>query len=258
MRVSSTRAAARVAALLALLSVAACSDSAYDLLGPTAPEYARGGKPKPPPPPPPVITHDPILFVHGWNASSSTWTTMVNRFTADGWTSAELVNWSYNYHQSNATTAAQIGQKVDSIIRVTGAAKVDIITHSMGTLSARYYVRNLGGDGKVDALVSLGGANHGTTTASLCFDTSCVEMRPNSAFLNALNQDDETWGSPRYATWWSNCDEVINPHSSVLLVGATNTQTACISHSQLHEDAGVYQQVRDWVNTPATLLAVTP
>ena len=83
-------------------------------------------------------------------------------------------------------------------------------------------------------------------------------MRPNSAFLNALNQDDETWGSPRYATWWSNCDEVINPQSSVLLVGATNTQTACISHSQLHEDAGVYQQVRDWVNTPATLLAVTP
>jgi triacylglycerol lipase len=47
---------------------------------------------------------------------------------------------------------------------------------------------------------------------------------------------------------------VINPRSSVLLAGATNTQTGCISHSQLHEDVGVYQQVRDWVNT-APLLA---
>jgi triacylglycerol lipase len=257
MRVSSTRAAARVAALLALLSVAACSDSAYDLLGPTAPEYAKGGGGHGKPPKP-VPLHNPILFVHGWNASSSTWSTMVSRFKADGWTSAELVNWSYNFRQSNATTASQIEQKVDSMLRVTGATKVDIVTHSMGALSARYYVRNLSGDGKVDALVTLGGANHGTATANLCFDTSCFEMRPNSTFINALNADDETWGTPRYATWWSDCDEVISPHSSALLAGATNTQTACISHSQLHEDAGVYRQVRDWVNAPATLLALAP
>ena len=255
MRVSSPRAVVRVAALFALLSVAACSDSAYDLLGPTAPGYARGGKPKPPPP---TITHNPILFVHGWNASSTTWSTMVSRFKADGWTSAELVNWSYNFRQSNATTASQIQQKVDSMLKATGATQVDIITHSMGTLSARYYVKNLTGNGKVDALVSLGGANHGTTTANFCFDTSCFEMRPNSTFLNALNADDETPGSPRYATWWSDCDEVINPHSSVLLAGATNTQTACMTHSQLHEDAFVYQQVRDWVNAPSTILALAP
>ena len=257
MHLSSNRAVARVAALVALVSIAACSDSPLDPLAPTSPSLARGGKPKPPPPPPPALAHDPILFIHGWNASSSTWNTMVSRFKADGWTSAELANWSYNFRQSNATTATLIQQKVDSIIRVTGATKVDIITHSMGTLSARYYVRNLGGDGKVDALVSLGGANHGTTTASICFDVSCVEMRPNSAFLTDLNSVDETWGTPRYATWWSNCDEVINPHSSVLLAGAINSQTACISHSALHEDAGVYQQVRDLVNVSA-VLAIAP
>jgi len=249
----------RFGGLLALLSAAACSDSPFSPLAPGEATFAKGGggKPPKPPPPPPAVTHDPILFIHGWNASSSTWSTMVSRFKADGWTSAELANWSYNFHQSNATTAAIIAQKVDSILAATGATKVDIITHSMGTLSARYYVRNLGGDGKVDAVVSLGGANHGTVTASLCFDVSCVEMRPNSTFLTNLNSIDETWGTPRYATWWSDCDEVINPHSSVLLNGATNTQTGCISHSQLHEDVGVYQQVRDWVNT-APLLAIAP
>ena len=255
MRLSAHNTVVRFAALVALISAAACSDSPLDPLAPSSANFARGGngggRPKP------KVTHDPILFIHGWNASSSTWSTMVSRFKADGWTNPELANWSYNFRQSNATTASIIAQKVDSILAVTGATKVDIITHSMGTLSARYYVRNLGGDGKVDALVSLGGPNHGTTTASLCFDISCVEMRPNSSFLTNLNSLDETWGTPRYGTWWTDCDEVINPHSSVLLNGATNTQTSCMSHSQLHEDVGVYQQVRDMVNT-AAVLAVAP
>jgi triacylglycerol lipase len=191
--------------------------------------------------------HDPILFVHGWNGDTSTWTTMISRFQADGWTTSELNNWSYNWHQSNATTASDISTKVNSILAATGAAKVDIISHSMGGLSSRYYIRNLGGDQKVDDWVSLGGPNHGTDTANFCFDPSCVEMRQGSSFLKALNQGDETPGAVNYGTWWSPCDEVVNPDSSVLLSGATNTQTPCLEHTQLHEDAGVYGQVRDFV-----------
>ena len=72
-------------------------------------------------------------------------------------------------------------------------------------------------------------------------------MRPGSSFLTALNSGDETPGATRYGTWWSPCDEVINPDSSVPLSGATNTQTACMSHSALRENATVYGQVRDFV-----------
>jgi len=193
----------------------------------------------------------PILFVHGWNSSGATWTTMIGRFKADGWTDAELANFSYNTAQSNATTANVIAQKVDSILAVTGAARVAIVSHSMGALSARYYVKHLRGDRKVDAWVTLGGPDHGTQTAYACLQTSCKEMWPNSSFLKDLNRKDETPGSPRYATWWSPCDEVINPHTSVILSGgATNTETACLRHSDLHEDATVYAQVRDFVKPP--------
>ena len=185
----------RLAGLLALVVISACSaDSPMD---PLAASYAKGGHKPPPPPPPPPPAHDPILFVHGLNASSSTWTTMVSRFTQDGWTSAELANWAYDYTRSNAAAPSLIAKEVDSILNATGATKVDIITHSMGAMSARYYIRNLGGDGKVDALVTLGGTNHGTTTASLCsfFWVSCAEMIPGSTFLNNLNAGDETWGT---------------------------------------------------------------
>ena len=191
---------------------------------------------------------DPILFVHGWNSSASTWNTLVGRFAADGWTSAELNTWSYNTAQSNATTAQQLAARVNSVLTATGAARLDLISHSMGGLSTRYYVKNLGGGPKVDEFVSLAGPNHGTGTANLCFwNTSCFEMRPGSSFLNALNSGDETPSTPRYGTWWSPCDEVINPDTSTILSGATNTQTSCLSHSGVKDSATVYPQVREFV-----------
>jgi triacylglycerol lipase len=191
---------------------------------------------------------DPILFVHGWNSSASTWNAVVGRFAADGWTSAELNTWSYNTAQSNATTAQQLATKVNSVLAATGAARLDLISHSMGGLSTRYYVKNLGGGPKVDEFVSLAGPNHGTGTANLCFwNTSCFEMRPGSSFLNALNSGDETPSTPRYGTWWSPCDEVINPDTSTILSGAANTQTSCLSHSGVKDSATVYAQVREFV-----------
>lgn len=200
------------------------------------------------PPASAVLVKNPILFVHGWNSNSSTWNTFVSKFQADGWSASNLFNWSYNYDQSNATTASQILTKVNDIIAQTGASKVDIISHSMGGLSSRYCIKFSGCDGKIDAWVSLGGPNHGTDTANFCFSTACTEMRVGSSFLANLNAGDETPGSvTRWRTWWSPCDTVINPDSSVSLSGATNTKTACLSHSNLHEDTTVYGQVRDFV-----------
>lgn len=196
------------------------------------------------------LVKNPILFVHGWNSSASTWNWMVSQFQADGWPAGYLNTWSYNTSQSNATTASEVMTRVNNIIATTGVSKVDIISHSMGGLSSRYCIKNTGCDGKIDAWVSLGGPNHGTDTAYWCFSTACREMRPNSTFLNALNAGDETPGTvTRWSTWWSPCDSIINPDSSVSLIGATNTQTACIGHSDLHNNSTVYGQVRDFVGS---------
>lgn len=193
-------------------------------------------------------TRHPVLFVHGFNSDGSIWGPMMNRFEQDGWTDALLTTWSYDTAQSNAVMAELIRQKVDAILARTGATKVDIVSHSMGGLSSRFYLKNLGGDARVDAWVSLGGPNHGTDFALACFTTSCTEMRQGSTFLGALNSVDETPGAVRYGTWWSPCDGVINPDSSVALSGATNTKTACLTHSALYGDATVYGQVRDFIH----------
>jgi len=195
-----------------------------------------------------ATANQPILFVHGYSSNGSTWNEMLASFRAVGYTDSELFAISYNSNQSNVTTAQQLKTKVDEIRAQTGWASIDIIGHSMGSLSSRYYLKNLGGQSKVDAWVSLAGANHGTTTAKFCFSPSCKEMRPNSSFLTSLNSGDETPGPVRYRTWWSACDTTINPDSSVSLVGAINTKTACIGHSAMLTDDTVFSQVELFID----------
>jgi triacylglycerol lipase len=190
---------------------------------------------------------DPILFVHGYVESASVWNTMIGRFEKDGYPKSSLSAYSYNTSQSNKVDAEEVKSRVESLLKSTGATKVDIIAHSMGSLNSRWYVKFLGGESKVDDWVSLGGPNHGTEFANFCGSTSCVEMRIGSKFLGELNAGDETPGTVSYGTWWSPCDEIINPDSSVALSGATNNKTACISHTALMNDETVYKSVREFV-----------
>jgi triacylglycerol lipase len=191
---------------------------------------------------------DPILFVHGYLESASLWNTMIGRFEKDGYPKSYLSAYSYNTSQSNKVDAEkEVKSHVESLLKTTGATKVDIIAHSMGSLNTRWYIKFLGGESKVDDWVSLGGPNHGTETANFCPGTSCEEMRIGSKFLSELNAGDETPGTVNYGTWWSPCDEIINPDESVILSGATNTKTACISHTALTTDETVYTQVREFV-----------
>jgi triacylglycerol lipase len=236
------RNALRPFAALALVVLGACGS----ITDPSSPGALAAKRPPPPP-------KTPILFVHGFNSSSAIWSTMITRFKSDGWPASRLSSFTYTWQQSNATTAGIIAFKVDSIRTATGSSQVAIVGHSMGTLSARYYLKNTAGaTDKVSALVSLAGANHGTNLAVFCLgNVSCQEMMPGSAFLTTLNADDETPGATKYETWWSPCDEVISPRTSMLLAGATNTQTACLTHSAMYTDVKVYGQVRDFVNSTA-------
>lgn len=196
-----------------------------------------------------ALALDPILFVHGWSGSASNWNTMIGRFEKDGYAKSQLRAYSYNTSQSNKTTAETIVKsEVEKLKKETGASKVDIVAHSMGSLNSRWYIKFVKeGEANVDDWVSLGGPNHGTDTANFCFSTACVEMRIGSTFLSELNAGDETPGAVNYGTWWSPCDSIINPDSSVSLSGATNTKTACISHTALPNDETVYTQVREFV-----------
>lgn len=191
---------------------------------------------------------NPVVLVHGYWGDDWNWSVMVGRLRGDGWPDANLFVWDYNIAQSNVTTANQLKTYIDGVLASTGASKVDLVTHSMGGLSSRYYLKFLDGTSKVDEWVSLGGPNHGTNAAYLCWDASCEEMRYDSEFLTNVNSGDETPGDVRYSTVRSYCDEIINPDSSTILSGADNRELShCVGHVSLLGSWEAYTTVRDFI-----------
>ncbi|WP_428956436.1 esterase/lipase family protein [Streptomyces sp. cg35] len=196
--------------------------------------------------------HRPVVLVHGYNADPGVWGALADDLKASGYTDDEIFRWGYDTHASvNETLAGQFAAYVDGVRARTGADQVDIVAHSFGSLPTRWYLAHGGGTAHVAHWISLGGPNHGTYTAWACaaWDQACRDMSPGSYVQKRLAAGDETPGAARYATFWSNCDEVINPDDSVPLTGALNTAAGCLDHNELLGDDGVSQGVRAFLAT---------
>lgn len=193
------------------------------------------------------VERQPVVFVHGWSGASWNWDYFEDSFADDGWTDDQLWTWDYDSSLSNVVIAQRLADRVDEVLAATGAQEVDLVTHSMGGLSSRHYLKFLGGTSHVDDWVSIGGPNHGTNSAYACAETSCHDMRFGSEFLTTLNAGDETPPGAEYATFRSPCDEIINPDSSTVVDGADNTLVSCLGHVSMLGSSEVYDGVREFV-----------
>lgn len=161
------------------------------------------------------------------------------------------------------TNSARLAATVASVKARTGAAKVDIVSHSMGGLVSRYYVKSLGGSSSVDSLIMLGTPNYGTNLANIaefltfgsCVGiTSCEQMARGSGFLNDLNAGDDTIGSVRYTSIATKVDLIVTPYTTSFLAKDGNianiaVQSQCFArlpgHLGLIFDGAVADGVRD-------------
>ncbi|MFE0603018.1 esterase/lipase family protein [Streptomyces sp. NPDC058892] len=212
-----------------------------------APAAARASDRAPAPAADRASPRSPVVLVHGYNADPGVWGSLRADLRADGYTDAELFSFGYDTHQSvNEVLAGRLGAYVEQVRRETGAARVDIVAHSFGSLVSRWYVRFGGGTATVDHWVSLAGPNRGTSTAWACalWDQACRDMTPGSYVVRRLGDGDPTPGTVKYATFWSHCDEVINPDDSVPLEGAANTPVGCLKHNDLLGDDSTSAGVR--------------
>jgi triacylglycerol lipase len=195
-----------------------------------------------------VSHHVPVLLVHGFNGSGSNWSAMVAALQAAGWRADEIDAMSYDSSESNKQIAHEIAAEVAGLKARTGATRVDVVSHSMGAISSRWFLERLGGAASVDKWASLAGVNQGTVWAYSCYVLApCREMVPSSSVLHDLAASFRPAGVTRYATWWSPCDEAVVPPSNAELPGAHNTETACLGHSDVKSDPVVLAQVIAWL-----------
>jgi triacylglycerol lipase len=87
--------------------------------------------------PGPGTGHVPVVFVHGWGASGAQWSGVINQFVAKGYARSELSTISYTSPVAIVESAKLLEAEVARVRTATGAAKVDIVSYSMGSMIAK-------------------------------------------------------------------------------------------------------------------------
>lgn len=191
--------------------------------------------------PPPAPAADPILLVHGLGCNAGVWMGFSRHLEARG--HGPVYTLSYGPPLASiGHFAEQLAVRIGEVRAATGAEKVTLVTHSMGGLVARAYLRRHGG-GAVRLLLTIGAPHRGSRHATLMFGTALAQMRPGSAFLESLNAapPDQT-GAPIISLWsWQ--DTMVTPQTSSLLPGADNIAVSGIAHNALLADREVWDRV---------------
>ena len=181
----------------------------------------------------------PVVLVHGFTGSPGSMATLQANFAAQGRQAFAIDLPSEN----NVTNAQAIATFVNSVKAQTGATQVDLVAHSMGGLSTRYYIKSLGGGANVAQYVSLGSPHYGVYAACFLPTSFGGQMCPFSSFLSGLNSGDDTPGSLLYTTIYSTGDGTVPNSSSRLDGGACFKQVTGVSHSGLTSNATVFTHV---------------
>lgn len=82
--------------------------------------------------------------------------------------------------------AQQLAAQVDAVLVETGAAKVNIIAHSMGGLDARHLISVLGYGDRVATLITLGTPHRGTPVADMAYSVMSTDARRMLGALERL------------------------------------------------------------------------
>jgi triacylglycerol esterase/lipase EstA (alpha/beta hydrolase family) len=199
---------------------------------------------------------EPVVLVHGLMGNKATnWPTYAPLLHNEGYCvyaltygtadqAPEQFRNAFGGLDPIESSAEELKAFVARVLASTGAAKVDIVGHSEGTVMPNYYVKFLGGDQFVDDYVALAPLWHGTNPAGLAtlsrmgnpygftatqaelfdpFFASGSQMLTGSDFMNKMRSG----GTPivagvTYTNIVTKYDELVVPYTSGIEPGMTN------------------------------------
>ena len=190
--------------------------------------------------PAPAPAAAPILLIHGVLCNAGVWHPFKR------WLERRRIGpvYTLSYVPPLASIelfAEQAAGKIDEILAVTGASRVVVVTHSMGGLVMRAYLRRHGGR-KVARLVTIGAPHQGSMHAWLAPGESLSQMRPGNAWLADLGLPAGE-GLPPVVSLWSWHDSMVAPQTSSRIVFGDNIVIAGVGHNALLYDRDVFERV---------------
>ena len=230
----------------------------------------------------------PLVLVHGLGATASeNWSYLSPILEADGYCVFALTYGvdSRSPYMGGVVAMEQSSHELDAfvhrVLTATGAAQVDLVGHSEGTVMPQYWLWKLGGAPLVHEYVAITPLYDGTTFHDIAtlesydqggtfahFATgycgSCLEFIKGSPFLTDLYKNGVAAPGVHYTTIMTTHDELVTPYTSGYLNSpqATNIvlQDVCpldlSEHGALAFDPVVARLVQNALD-PANAVAPT-
>ncbi|MCW2676293.1 MAG: hypothetical protein JWR70_1333 [Modestobacter sp.] len=157
----------------------------------------------------PLVARIPVILVHGLVDNRSIFTVMRRSLRRRGF--AQVCTWNYSpLLRDVESAAAALGTHIERICQETGHDRVYVVGHSLGGLVARYLVQRLGGDRRIESLVTLGTPHAGTRLAHVLPTPLVRQLRPGSPLLRELAEPAPGCRT-RITAIYSDLDQVLVP-----------------------------------------------
>ncbi|MCP9619525.1 alpha/beta fold hydrolase [Nocardia otitidiscaviarum] len=183
----------------------------------------------------------PVVLLHGLGNETVTWQTLSPLLARSGYC---VFTTTYGTGALGPAvgalapverSAAEIGAFIDRVRTATGAARVDVVGHSMGAAVPFFYMHHLDGASTIARLIGLGGPFHGTTVSGLAMlgdrvrdlpdaaaivaDCGPCQMSPGSPMIDLLRADPRLLPDTEFVGIVSRYDEIATPYTTGLLEG---------------------------------------
>lgn len=200
---------------------------------------------------------NPVILVHGiLGQRHAYWNIFKRRLRQDGFRYHDCVL-PYGMLGDMRIAARFLKDKVEVSLAGKDATRVDLVCHSAGGLVARYYMMYLGGDRRVDRLITMGTPHQGTYFSYLfgppMFHLAHIgrQVRPGSHFLEEISGPGAIPDGVVVHNLWSPIDGVVIPSHNSRLAGSHALKLPWTTHWGFLWRRDVYEAVRDRLAGPA-------
>jgi pimeloyl-ACP methyl ester carboxylesterase len=172
----------------------------------------------------------PVLLVHGYVCNRAVWRALVRALGARG-ESVCAISLEPIYGDIDLWVP-RLAACIDELLVASGRERVVLVTHSMGGLAVRAYLRDHGG-AKVARAVTLGAPHHGSMHAHLGAGANARQMEPGSTWLTALAASERGGVAAPLLSIYSHHDNLVAPQASAVHPHARNVGLPGVGHLAL-------------------------
>ena len=182
-----------------------------------------------------------VVMVHGWLCNGAVWRPVVRRLRRTGWRDVHCITLSPVL--GNIDDMAQhLGRLIAALQAGGQPRRLVLVTHSMGGLVARAWLRRLDRAAReTTTLVTIGCPHRGTRLATLGPGVAARQMRLGSAWLGELQASPGP--APALTCIGSPTDNFIAPQEGAWLPGVPGFAVAGVGHFGLLRAAATAEHV---------------